>query len=237
MKQWNMYKHCVHPVLSEGTMERFLSKLTMKETDQHALGRKVSKLNHQEATIKAAMAVLLRVLLSASLCSHTSSLCPSLCVPRLLEQNHWNQAGDRLGVGSRNWCNSFPQKIAEGNNLTETWKRTSCKDSDCTSCNLSAFFVLFSSSCYLFKSAQNISRSPLELSFPWLGKHRWPAYNRINQDIGKEMVNRGGRIQHCANVYVCIKSILSTCHVATVTPKIREKGILNIKTLQEIPTD
>lgn len=56
------------------------------------------------------------------------------------------------------------------------------------------------------------------------------------------MVSRGGMIQQCA--YLCIyggkkylKSILASWHVAIVTPKIREKGILNIKALQEISTD
>lgn len=60
-----MYKRCDHPVLSEGTMERFLSKMPMKETDQHAIERKIRKINHHEAA--AARAVVLQVLLTASL--------------------------------------------------------------------------------------------------------------------------------------------------------------------------
>lgn len=94
--------------------------------------------------------------------------CRSLSVPRLLNQQHWNQAGYKLEVGSRNWCTSVPQKTAEGNNLRETWKQTSCKDCDWRSCTLAAFCVLFPAPCDFFKSAQDTSRSPWELRFLWL---------------------------------------------------------------------
>lgn len=42
-------------------MERFLSKMPMKEIDQCALGRKICKINDQEAAIKAGRAVMVWV--------------------------------------------------------------------------------------------------------------------------------------------------------------------------------
>lgn len=109
--------------------------------------------------------------------------CSSLRVPKLLDRQHWRQAGDRHESDSKNCCQFFPKKAAEGNNLIETWKQPAGKDSDCRSYNLSTFYLLFPSPHHLFKSAQDTCRSSLELRSPWLGKHRWPACNRINQNM------------------------------------------------------
>lgn len=67
----------------------------MKEIDQRELGRKICKINHQEAAIKAARAVMLWVLHSALLTLQPHKLPDVQCVPRLLDQQHWNQARDR----------------------------------------------------------------------------------------------------------------------------------------------
>lgn len=147
---------------------------------------------------------MLRALLSASLTLQPHQLPDAVhCV----SPDCWTgSAGTRLAADMR-WAAEtdatfFPKKTAEWNNLIKAWKETSGKDSDCRSCNLSTFFMLFPSPCNLFKSAWDNSRSSLELGFPWLGKDRWPACSRINQNIGKKLVNTGGSIQECA--YVCI---------------------------------
>lgn len=165
-----MYKRGANPVLSEGTMERFLSKMPMKEIDHCAIGRKTCKINHQEAVIKAIRAMVLWVLLSASLTPQPHRLPDAI---HSVSPDCWtSNTGTRLDTSTR-WAAEtdelfFPQKTAEGNKLTETWKQTSCKDNDCRSCTLAAFCVLFPAPCHLFKSAQDTSRSPLELRFPWL---------------------------------------------------------------------
>ena len=235
--QWNMYKHCPHPVLAEGTKERFICKMLMKEIDKHALGKKICKLNHKEAAIKPVGAVQLWVLLSASLTLQPHQL-PG--VVHCVSPDYWTDGtGIRLGTGmrggSRNWCHFSPKKAAEGNNLLETWKQPAAKDSDCRSCNLSTFYVLFPSACHLFKSAQDTSRSPLELRTPWLGQHSWPACNRINQDIRYGLVyivnlswstEVGGYSSVCICVYLEEKILKThfahTWHLATVSSKIRE---------------
>ena len=114
-----MYKNCSHPVPAEGTKERFICKMLMKEIDKHALGRKICKLNHQEAAIKPARAVQLWVLLSASLTLQPHQLPDAVhCV----SPDCWTKStGIRLETDmrgdSRNQCQ---KKAAEGNILIET---------------------------------------------------------------------------------------------------------------------
>lgn len=96
-------------------MERLISKMPVKEIDKHPLGRRICKINHQEAAIKAARTVMLRALLSASLTLQPHQLPDAVhCV----SPDCWTgSAGARLATGMR-WAaetdaNFFPEKTAE----------------------------------------------------------------------------------------------------------------------------